>query len=33
MVKQLAGSLLADDERLVADAHPQPVSAVSGDSL
>jgi EmrB/QacA subfamily drug resistance transporter len=32
MVKQLAGSLLADDKRLVADAQPQSVSTSPGNS-
>ena len=30
MVKQLAHALLADDERLVADAMPQPAAAAVG---
>ena len=30
MVKQLAHSLLADDERLVADAMPQTAGAAAG---
>ena len=30
MVKDLAHALLADDERLVADAMPHPVAAAAG---